>query len=186
MTSLGWTLNSSSNLAFTGILFLFFLMKTILFFYSLGNQHSAATISRGVLSVLFAVPQICCTCCLDEQRDICPSSLVSIWLHFKKTLQKAGSRLFVGRSAVGLRRASPSQLALGQGPIKSLEPAFWRVFWMNLSSVRKWPIPTRWPEVRKYNGGWSVSCSQSISLFFVNRSRIDVIKLCSLSLWTTH
>ena len=140
---------------------------------------------------------VCYRCCLQFPKFAAHvvwmnsvTSAQALWSlsgsTYKKTLQKAGSRLFVGRSAVGLRRASPSQLALGQGPIKSLEPAFWRVFWMNLSSVRKWPIPTRWPEVRKYNGGWSVSCSQSISLFFVNRSRIDVIKLCSLSLWTTH
>ena len=40
MTSLGQTLNSGSDLAFIGILFLL-LNVIILFLYSLGNQHSA-------------------------------------------------------------------------------------------------------------------------------------------------
>ena len=42
VTSLAQTLNSGSNLTFNDIFFLFhFLMQTILFLYSLGNQRSA-------------------------------------------------------------------------------------------------------------------------------------------------
>ena len=58
---------------------------------------------------------------------------------------------------------------------------------INQSSVRKWQIQTQWPEVSEYDGGWSTSHSQSI--FFLGgviRSRINAIKLCSLSPWTIH
>ena len=55
------------------------LMKTILFLYSLGNQHSDDlpfhVMCYRRVSVLFAVTSICCTCCLCGQRDICHVSL---------------------------------------------------------------------------------------------------------------
>ena len=66
MTSLGWTLNSGSELVFNGILFLFFTGNKTVFVQFRQSTLCRPTISCNVLSVLFAATPICCTCCLDK------------------------------------------------------------------------------------------------------------------------
>ena len=68
-------MNSGSDLAFTGILFLFFNGKSTVFVQFRQSTVCRPTILCDVLSVLFAVTPICCTRGLNQQRDVCDVSL---------------------------------------------------------------------------------------------------------------
>ena len=141
-------------------------MTTILFLYSLGNLHSE--------DLSFHV--MCCRCCLQL-----PQFAAHVWMN---------SMTFAMFHCILYCKLLLVRYICFWCSSNDREDLFFNVMYfllaMNLSSVRKWSIPTWWLEVREYDAGWSATRSQSILLIFVIRSRINVIKLCSLSLWTTH
>ena len=146
MVSLGWTLNSGSDLAFTGILFLFIFNENNTFFFFLVQFRQSTfcrpTILCDVLSILFAVTLICCTCCLDKQPDICDVSLC-----------------FVAQVTFSPLSVVFIFLQWSRGPFLQCNVLFTG---NELIFIEKWPIPT---VTRGNNGGSSMSCSQSILLF---------------------
>ena len=119
-----------------------------------------------MLSVLFAVTPIWCTCYLDRQRDICdvswhfvlqvafsPLSMPLIFLQWSWWPFLQCDVLFTGNELiVSGRIADPNTVTRGEG--------------------------IRW---RLINVKFTISF-----IIFVIRSRINAIKLCSLSLWATH
>ena len=166
VTSLGWTLNSGNDLAFTGILFLFFNGNNTVFVQFRQSTSCRPTISYDVLSVLFALTPIWCTCCLDRQRDMCdvllhfvlqvtfsPLSMLLIFLQWSWWPFLPCDVLLTGNELILSERiADPNTVTIGEG--------------------------IRW---RLINVTFTISF-----IIFVIRSRINTIKLCSLSLWTTH
>ena len=78
VTSLGWTLNSGSDLAFTGILFVFFNGNNTVFVQFRHSTFCRTTIPRDVLLVLFAVTPIWCTCCLPSASTTLANTIMTV------------------------------------------------------------------------------------------------------------
>ena len=122
-------------------------MKTILFLYSLGNQHSA--------DLPFHVT--CYRCCLQLPQF----AAHVVWTN---SVTFAMFHCILYRKSLLIREICFSySLQCLRGPFLHCHLLFTSMTW---SSVRKWPIPRRWPEVGEYDGGWSASRSQSILLLF--------------------
>ena len=117
------------------------------------------TISCDVLSVLFAVTPISCTCCSDKQCDICdvslhsvpqvtfsPLSMLLIFLQWSWELFLQWDVLFTGNKLIfSEKMADPNTVTRGEG--------------------------IQW---------WLIKVTFTIHFIIVIRSKINAIKLCYL------
>ena len=118
-----------------------------------------------MLLVLFAVTPICCTCRSDEQRDIYHAS-----------------PCFVPQFAFSPLNMLWIFLQWSRGPFLYCDVSFPRSEFIFSEKMADPSMVTRGGEVQQ----WLISVAFTINfvIFFVIRSRINVIKLCSLCLWT--
>ena len=153
-------MNSGSDLALTAVLFSLFNGNNTVFVQFRQSTFCRPTTSCHVLLVLFAVTPICCTCCLDKQCDIC-----NVSLHF--VLQVIFSPL--NMLLIFLQ--------------SSWGPFLQCIFYKNIQRKNGWSQHSdqRW---RNTMADYQCHVHHHFIIFAI-RSRINAIKWCPPSLWTT-